>query len=370
LLAAGASPSSVTNTDQGETGASPLSLVLHQAAPVSSVTKDNTGSPEFHVSRHSDRNGSQSLGISANGIDNSTITTESSNSSRRMWLKVSDILVKAGATWDSTARFSFHRSQLHVMLSALPVLSEDWMTFVHLVRSAIRGGLSVLDEDDRGCNALFILCDRLANISRGACVDASRLVQVLLEAARDASGTGRAASLVLAADRTGRTILDIEDKMSGTSAFSAVRHLLEQTKGSGTTSTLYAVTGRSADADNTIDCSTKISRGYLQSDDNNDWVLYDDRQEHDTSSNAVLDKEYKSLRYSSGVGVSSSRSNRSNQSVEAAADLRRSSNKYDRVKDSDSDRSKSKTYENQYKSISKQNTMNDPKTPPPRQVYM
>lgn len=71
-------------------------------------------------------------------------------------------------------------------------------------------------EDDKGRSSLFILCEQMAHISSETCPDSNRLMQVVLEATHGTLG---------GSDRSGRTVLDIEEKVTH-SCLSACRHLL------------------------------------------------------------------------------------------------------------------------------------------------
>jgi hypothetical protein len=72
-------------------------------------------------------------------------------------------------------------------------------------------------EDDRGRNALFVLCEQMCLIASDVCPDAPRLMHIVLDAC-GASGVG-------GSDRTGRTVFDIEERVPH-SCLSACRQIL------------------------------------------------------------------------------------------------------------------------------------------------
>ena len=118
-------------------------------------------------------------------------------------------------------------NQLHLFLSAFPPSRDDTSTYRKLLKSALENGLEVGAEEERGRNALFVLCEQMATVGSDACPDAPRLVHMLLGGVNPAHGSvGSAARrLVNAADRTGRTVFDIADRADH-SCLAACRHVL------------------------------------------------------------------------------------------------------------------------------------------------
>lgn len=107
-------------------------------------------------------------------------------------------------------------TQLHLLVSAYPPTREDGNAYFQLVRLAI-GVLNPLIEDSAGRNALFLLCEAMAQVTNEHAPENKRLVKLLLE---------QAPSQVTAADRTGRTVLDLPDNAAVHSSLSVVRPLL------------------------------------------------------------------------------------------------------------------------------------------------
>jgi hypothetical protein len=87
------------------------------------------------------------------------------------------------------------------------------------LKSIIDNGISIQIEDNRGRNALFILCEQMALVSNDCYPDSVRIVQIILEAS-GSYGVG-------GSDRTGRTVYDIEEKVSNSCLFSVKQMLLD-----------------------------------------------------------------------------------------------------------------------------------------------
>ena len=119
-------------------------------------------------------------------------------------------------------------NQLHLFLSAFPPSRDDAPTYRKLLKSALENGLEVGAEEERGRNALFVLCEQMSTVGSDACPDAARLVHMLLNGINPAHGSSGSAArrLVNAADRTGRTVFDISDRADH-SCLAACRHVLK-----------------------------------------------------------------------------------------------------------------------------------------------
>lgn len=86
-----------------------------------------------------------------------------------------------------------------------------------LLKSVLEHGLSPTVEDDRGRNALFVLCEQMSMVSSDQSPDSTRLMGIVLDAC-GSSGVG-------GSDRTGRTVFDIEERVAQ-SCLSACRQML------------------------------------------------------------------------------------------------------------------------------------------------
>lgn len=86
-----------------------------------------------------------------------------------------------------------------------------------LLKSALEHGLNPTVEDDRGRNALFVLCEQMSVIAADQCPDSARLLHIVLDGCGP-SGVG-------GSDRTGRTVFDIEGRVPN-SCLSACRQIL------------------------------------------------------------------------------------------------------------------------------------------------
>jgi hypothetical protein len=105
------------------------------------------------------------------------------------------------------------------LLAAFPPPKEDSAVYRKLLRSALDSGLAAGAEDDRGRNTLFVLCEQMASVGSDVCGDAPRLVHMLLSGGAGA-GAGSAQQVATlarkvsnSADRTGRTVFDIAERV-------------------------------------------------------------------------------------------------------------------------------------------------------------
>lgn len=111
-------------------------------------------------------------------------------------------------------------TELYLLLLAFPPPREDIGMYRTLVSSCLSSsGMNPLIEDENGKSALFIFCERLSKVSADAFPEAVNILKMVLEHTGGSIG---------GADRSGRTIFDIEDdtKYSGYSCLKASRHLL------------------------------------------------------------------------------------------------------------------------------------------------
>jgi hypothetical protein len=143
------------------------------------------------------------------------------------WVFVAQKLLRSGATWGPSSRKGCKDNQLHLLLGAFPSTNptvEETSAYRFLLSSAL-ASLDPTSEDTSGRNAVFILCDRLANIPAGAHLGEFPLhlsvVGTVLDALKSkSSGIG-------GSDRTGLTIFDIEESVHN-SCLSAAKPMLFQ----------------------------------------------------------------------------------------------------------------------------------------------
>jgi hypothetical protein len=125
----------------------------------------------------------------------------------------------AGAHWDTNWQTNKGCTQLHLFLAAFPPSKEDSAVYRKLLRSALDSGMAAGAEEDRGRNTLFVLCEQMASVGSDVCGDAPRLVHMLLSGGAGA-GAGSAQQVATlarkvsnSADRTGRTVFDIVERV-------------------------------------------------------------------------------------------------------------------------------------------------------------
>lgn len=92
------------------------------------------------------------------------------------------------------------------MLAAFPPTREDNSSYRALLKSALESGINPLADDERGRNALFILCEQMSTVPSDQCPDCTRLVHMLCDGSGNV-GIGNS-------DRTGRTVFDITEKVA------------------------------------------------------------------------------------------------------------------------------------------------------------
>lgn len=153
------------------------------------------------------------------------------------WVFVAEKLLRSGAIWDPiNNRHGCKDNELHLLLKAFPSTdpgTEETAAYQFLLCSA----LSSIDpslEDFLGRNAIFVLCDRLANIPAvthlGALPLHLSVMGIVLDALRS-RGSGIGGS-----DRTGHTIFDIQESAHN-SCLSAGKHLFLQATATSTATT-------------------------------------------------------------------------------------------------------------------------------------
>ena len=103
------------------------------------------------------------------------------------------------------------------MLSILPILENDWEIFLSFIKHILRENVNLGTKDNDGYNVLFTLCNKLAYISKSNFPNALDLMSIIIEKCDSES--------LLASDSTGRTLLDIEERVPG-SALQDVQTLI------------------------------------------------------------------------------------------------------------------------------------------------
>eukprot|EP01034_Spumella_vulgaris_P021576 gene21576-27614_t len=208
---------------QGEESAFGISSVLSGRGLDVSFDVTGDGDHDSVVSSHARKNGhslingSNGHGHGATQHVNESDVEKAHVAGRRVWIKAAEMLVKSGAHWDSAWRTPRGCSQLHLFLAAFPPTREDSSMYRALLKSALEHGVNPAVEDDRGRNALFVLCEQMCLIASDVSPDAARLMHIVLDAC-GASGVG-------GSDRTGRTVFDIEERVPH-SCLSACRQIL------------------------------------------------------------------------------------------------------------------------------------------------
>jgi sulfur carrier protein ThiS len=150
-------------------------------------------------------------------------------SGRRVWIRATEALLRNGGKWESSWKSSQNGcNQLHLLMASFPPSKEDSSTYRSLLKNALESSVNPCVEDDRGRNALFILCEQMAVTPNEYVPDCTRLVHYLLDAMTfpntnvhsNANERGVAGS-----DRTGRTIFDLKETVNH-SCLSACKSIL------------------------------------------------------------------------------------------------------------------------------------------------
>jgi hypothetical protein len=146
---------------------------------------------------------------------------------QRLWIQAAKLLVEHGAHWSPKHRHGDHAfNQVHLLLSLFPTSysssstsQEDFLAYYALLVSLVEKGMcSLSDEDSTGRNAIFILSEKLATISRKHCPEyfPIKVMEYLLKKSDYALG---------GANHRGKTVFDIEDSIED-SCLAACRYLL------------------------------------------------------------------------------------------------------------------------------------------------
>eukprot|EP01038_Epipyxis_sp_PR26KG_P006383 gene6383-8793_t len=187
---------------------------------------------------------SYDYGATSGNSTNNNDTERSRIAGRRVWIKAADVLIRMGADWDPYWITPRGSSQLHLLLSGFPPTREESLLYQSLITDALSQfhqprnanpsnnsnnnmySLSLIDENDR--TSLFILCEQMATISYEYCPDAPKIMKLLLDLPRPKNNNNNINNInnnnnslyllslknwIEKADRTGRTIFDIEEKV-------------------------------------------------------------------------------------------------------------------------------------------------------------
>lgn len=123
-----------------------------------------------------------------------------------------------GARWSIEWRNSEGNSCLHLIVGTFPPARDVFTGYCNLLKSCIQVGLSPSTKNFSGRSALHEFCEILSKLAFESHPESSVALKVLLEAS-----TPRTVS---ECDRSGRSILDIRDQVSG-SCLAAARPLLQ-----------------------------------------------------------------------------------------------------------------------------------------------
>lgn len=97
-------------------------------------------------------------------------------------------------------------TQLYLLLKSFPPPRDDVHTYRSLLAECLsscsKENATPLTEDEQGRSALFVLCEQMAGVRQDAYPEASNILKMVLEYSGGSIG---------GADRSGRTVFDIED---------------------------------------------------------------------------------------------------------------------------------------------------------------
>jgi hypothetical protein len=134
--------------------------------------------------------------------------------SRKCWLLALEALVKGGASWEPSTVLKNGMTQLSYVYALFPPPVAEVDLYVRIIGDAIDAGFDLTADDSSGKSSLFILCERMACTSVNDCQDVSKIINAVIS---HYGGRGFGG-----ADRQGKGLLDIEDRVSK-SCFSACK---------------------------------------------------------------------------------------------------------------------------------------------------
>eukprot|EP00602_Paraphysomonas_sp_CaronLab_P011333 CAMPEP_0185040624 /NCGR_PEP_ID=MMETSP1103-20130426/38887_1 /TAXON_ID=36769 /ORGANISM="Paraphysomonas bandaiensis, Strain Caron Lab Isolate" /LENGTH=1326 /DNA_ID=CAMNT_0027580001 /DNA_START=6 /DNA_END=3986 /DNA_ORIENTATION=+ len=202
----------------GNSQVGPLYLVLQRAAQLSVHPHTSDAGDMQSVLDDSTLNLTGLSTIHGTIHSHTQPSTRTRSSAVKCWVKAAQVLIQAGAAWDSNQQVSKGHTQLYFLLQAFPPPKEDMTAYRTLLSSCLRARISPLLEDESGRSALFVLCEQLACTSQDSYPEGPNILKLVLESI---PGGGIGGS-----DRTGRTIFDIDDSRVPYSCLKAARQLL------------------------------------------------------------------------------------------------------------------------------------------------
>ena len=178
-------------------------------------------------------NGSSNVNMSMSIIDQDKEQEQSRLSSGRgVWLRAAEVLLSAGATWDSKWRSPSGATQLHLLLHAFPAPPQHAAIYRSLVSSALEAGnLNPLVQDNKGVSPIAVVCERMRHVSSEACPDAARVMRMLLDGPSGQQGGVLPSDLLGYVDSLVQTVpksclVVVRPMLSGASSLSVVRPML------------------------------------------------------------------------------------------------------------------------------------------------
>jgi len=154
------------------------------------------------------------------------------SSGRGVWLRAAEVLLSAGATWDSKWRSPSGATQLHLLLHAFPAPPQHAAIYRSLVSSALEAGnLNPLVQDNKGVSPIVVVCERMRHVSSEACPDAARVMRMLLDGPSGQQGGVLPSDLLGYVDSLVQTVpksclVVVRPMLSGASSLSVVRPML------------------------------------------------------------------------------------------------------------------------------------------------
>ena len=154
------------------------------------------------------------------------------SSGRGVWLRAAEVLLSAGATWDSKWRSPSGATQLHLLLHAFPAPPQHAAIYRSLVSSALEAGnLNPLVQDNKGMSPIAVVCERMRHVSSEACPDAARVMRMLLDGPSGQQGGVLPSDLLGYVDSLVQTVpksclVVVRPMLSGASSLSVVRPML------------------------------------------------------------------------------------------------------------------------------------------------
>jgi hypothetical protein len=134
--------------------------------------------------------------------------------SKKCWLLALEALAKGGSRWEPSVVFQNGMTQLSYLYALFPPPAAEVDLYVRIIGDAIDAGFDLTADDSSGRSSLFILCERMACTSVNDCQDVRKIILAIISHYGSRGFGG--------ADRQGKGLLDIEDRVSK-SCFSACK---------------------------------------------------------------------------------------------------------------------------------------------------